>query len=146
MLHCNYMVTGEWPSVVTIVNYQQHGDYIAIGWSVTVLPAVSNSDYSVTVQLLYLVGDWWNRTFAVYLAHQHAFDILKILKFLKCICFLNHLFCTFYSILEDNLNFRPLVQPCISRKMLRKTALQEIAVLPNQCSWLWNSQVSSTKI
>ena len=31
------------------------------------LPAVVNSDYTVTVQSLCLVGDWWNRSFAVYL-------------------------------------------------------------------------------
>ena len=33
---------------------------------VTVLLAVNNSNYTVTVQSLCLVGDWWNRSFAVY--------------------------------------------------------------------------------
>ena len=35
---------------VTIVNSWQHGDYTPIGSSVTVLPAVNNGDYTVTVQ------------------------------------------------------------------------------------------------
>ena len=40
-------------SEVTIVNCRQHGDYTVTGGSVTVLPAVSNSDFTVPVQLLY---------------------------------------------------------------------------------------------
>ena len=39
--------------VVTIVNYQQHGDWAANDSAVTVLQAVFNSDYTVTVQSLY---------------------------------------------------------------------------------------------
>ena len=38
--------------VVTIVNCRQHGDYTAIGSSVTVLPAVVNSHYTIVVQSL----------------------------------------------------------------------------------------------
>ena len=46
-------VTTQWLDsdyVVTVVNFRQNGDYIAIGSSVTVLPAVSNGDKTVTVQ------------------------------------------------------------------------------------------------
>ena len=39
-------------SVVSVFNYRQYGDYTAIGSSVTMLPAVINVDYTVTVQSL----------------------------------------------------------------------------------------------
>ena len=45
-------VTTQWldkDSVITVVNYQQHGDYTAISSSVTVLPVIINIDYTVTV-------------------------------------------------------------------------------------------------
>ena len=48
-------VTTQWlhsDGVVIGVNCRQHGDYTAIGSSVTVPPAVVNSDYTVTVQSL----------------------------------------------------------------------------------------------
>ena len=52
MLYCGYLVTGQWQcnGVVTMVNYQQHGDWGANDFVVTVVPAVNNSDYTVTVQ------------------------------------------------------------------------------------------------
>ena len=59
-------MTSQWLDsdyVVTVVNCQQNGDYTAIGSSVTVLPAVNNSDYyTLTVQspwshFAYLVTD-----------------------------------------------------------------------------------------
>ena len=42
----------DYDSVVIIVNCWQHSDYNAIGSSVNVLPAVINSDYTVTTQSL----------------------------------------------------------------------------------------------
>ena len=48
-------VTTRWldsDSVVTVGNCQEHGDSAANGSVVTVLPAVSTADYTVTVQLL----------------------------------------------------------------------------------------------
>ena len=54
-------------SVVTVVNCQLHSDYIAIGSSVTMLPVVIIGDYTATVQSLSLAGDWWSRSFAVYI-------------------------------------------------------------------------------
>ena len=48
-------VTTKWldsDSVVTVVNCWQHGDYTAIGSLLTVLLAVVNGDYTVTVQSL----------------------------------------------------------------------------------------------
>ena len=45
-------VTTRWldsDSVVTIANCQQHSDWAAIGSVVTVLPAVTDSDYTTTV-------------------------------------------------------------------------------------------------
>ena len=54
--HLQDEVTTRWLDSDSVVtgNYQQHGDYMytAIGSSVTVLPEVSNGDYTVTVQLL----------------------------------------------------------------------------------------------
>ena len=52
MLHCDYAVTGYSDGVVAVVNRRQHGDYTAIGSSVTMLLAVINGDYIVTVQSL----------------------------------------------------------------------------------------------
>ena len=48
-------------SVDNIANFWQHSDQTAIGGLVTVLQAVGNSDYAVTVQLLrtqWLVDNW----------------------------------------------------------------------------------------
>ena len=63
-------VTSRWldsDSVVALVNCWQHGDCTVISSSVTVVPAVSNGGYIVTVQspcshsaLVY----WWNRNCA----------------------------------------------------------------------------------
>ena len=69
VLHCDYMVDSE--SVVTFTNCWLLSDYTATGSLVTLLPAVSNGDYPLTVQSLcshslYLVGDRWNRSFVVY--------------------------------------------------------------------------------
>ena len=49
--HSDYTVTGQW-QYSQIGSCQQHGDYTAIGSSVTVLPAFVNSNYTVTVQSL----------------------------------------------------------------------------------------------
>ena len=49
ILHSDYRGLDS-DSVVTVVNCQQHDDYTAICSSVTVLPAVVNGDYTVTVQ------------------------------------------------------------------------------------------------
>ena len=61
--HCGYKVTGQWQC--TCCNCWQHSDWANNGSAVTVLPAVNNSDYKVTVQLKCVVGDWWNKSFAV---------------------------------------------------------------------------------
>ena len=53
-------------SVVTIDNCQKHSYYTAIGSLVTMLPATIKIDYTVTVQSLCLVSDWWNGSFALY--------------------------------------------------------------------------------
>ena len=48
-------VTTQWldsDSVVTVDNCQQHGDWAASGSVVTVLLAVNNGDYTVTIQSL----------------------------------------------------------------------------------------------
>ena len=53
--HLLATVTTQWlegDGVVTVHNCQQHGDYTAIGSSVTMLPAVVNYDYTITVQSL----------------------------------------------------------------------------------------------
>ena len=53
-------------SVDFIVNCQQHGDYtVTINCVVTMLPTVVNSYYTITVQSLCIIGDWWNRNFNV---------------------------------------------------------------------------------
>ena len=52
--------------VVTVDNCQQHRDWPASGSVVT----ITNSDYTVTVQSLCLVGDWWKKSFAAYFLLQ----------------------------------------------------------------------------
>ena len=47
--HSDYTVTDS-ESVVTVNNYRQHGDRAANDSVVTMLPAVVNGDYTVTVQ------------------------------------------------------------------------------------------------
>ena len=68
-----------------IDNCWQHGDWAANGSVVIVLPAVNNSDYSVTVQSLCSNSDWWNGSFAVYMQgtvvlSQHDCVLRKRLK------------------------------------------------------------------
>ena len=61
--HSDYIVTGL--SVVTVANCQQHCD-----WAVNSRVLSDKGDYTVTVQSLciqYLVGDWWDRSFTVYI-------------------------------------------------------------------------------
>ena len=48
-------------SIVTVANCRQHGDWAANCSVVTVLLAVNNGDYTVTVQH----SNWWKRSFAV---------------------------------------------------------------------------------
>ena len=53
--HLLATVTTQWldgEGVVTVHNCRQHSDYTASGSVVTVLPAVMNCDYTITIQLL----------------------------------------------------------------------------------------------
>ena len=70
-------VTTQWldnDSVVTVDNFRQYGDIYDANDSVdTVLPAVNNialhCHCPVTMQSLCLVGDWRNKSFAVYMVY-----------------------------------------------------------------------------
>ena len=75
--HLLETVTAWWQdsdSVVTVDNCQQHSNLscAANGSVFTVLLAVNNCDYSVTVLspcTHCLLGNWWNRSFAVYIVN-----------------------------------------------------------------------------
>ena len=71
-LHCDYMVDTD--GVVTIINWRQHSDYTAIGSSVTVLLAVNNGDYTISVHHVVTVqcSDWWDKSFAVYVVQHES--------------------------------------------------------------------------
>ena len=63
----NKSPTSHSEGVVPVVNCRHHGDYMLIHCVITLLLADVSSDYTFTVQSLCLVGDWWNRSSAIFL-------------------------------------------------------------------------------